>query len=53
MYIILDGQGVMTLDSKTVDVKKGDMILNSPYESHGLKNESASDLDVLVIQISI
>ena len=53
MYIILSGQGVMTVNNETVVVKKGDMILNSPHDSHGLQNESESDLDVLVIQISV
>lgn len=53
MYIILEGQGVMTVNDKTFLVKVGDMILNSPYDSHGLKNDSKKDLDVLVIQISV
>lgn len=53
MYIVLDGQGTMTIDNETVTVRKGDMILNPAYGEHGLANDSDSDIDLLVIQIGL
>ncbi len=53
MYIVLEGQGVMTVNNEATLVRKGDMILNAPHGSHGLHNHSEADLDVLVIQISV
>ena len=53
MYVVLDGEGVMTLDGQEVKVSKGDMILNPAEGQHGLVNNSSEDLDLLVIQASI
>jgi len=53
MYVVLEGEGLMTLDGKEVVVRKGDMILNPPGGEHGLVNNSSSDIDLLVIQVSI
>ncbi len=53
MYIVLDGQGTMTMGSKSVTVEKGDMILNPAYGEHGLVNDSDSPIDLLVIQVGL
>jgi mannose-6-phosphate isomerase-like protein (cupin superfamily) len=53
MYILLDGEGLMTIDGKEVVVRKGDMILNPAGGHHGLVNNSAEDIDLLVIQVGI
>lgn len=53
MYILLEGEGLMTLDGKEVIVRKGDMILNSADGQHGLVNNSSEDIDLLVIQVGI
>lgn len=53
MYIVLSGQGTMTIDNEAVTVKTGDMILNPAYGAHGLVNDSDSDIDLLVIQIGL
>jgi mannose-6-phosphate isomerase-like protein (cupin superfamily) len=53
MYILLNGEGLMTIDGNEVAVKRGDMILNAPGGKHGLVNNSNKDIDLLVIQISI
>lgn len=53
MYVVLGGQGTMTLDNEPVTVKKGDMILNPAHGEHGLVNDSNSDIDLLVIQIRL
>jgi len=53
MYIVLEGEGEMTLNGKKVKITKGDMILNSQNDSHGLVNHSNSNIDLLVIQVSL
>lgn len=53
MYILLEGEGLMTIDGKEVVVRKGDMILNQAGGHHGLLNNSAEDIDLLVIQVGI
>jgi mannose-6-phosphate isomerase-like protein (cupin superfamily) len=53
IYILLEGQGTMTIDNEPVAVKKGDMILNPAFGEHGLVNDSDSNIDLLVIQIGL
>ncbi|MDH3666049.1 MAG: cupin domain-containing protein [Paracoccaceae bacterium] len=53
MYIVLEGQGTMTVANVPVAVKKGDMILNPAFGEHELVNDSVSDIDILVIQVGI
>ncbi|MCF6325747.1 MAG: cupin domain-containing protein [Devosiaceae bacterium] len=52
MYVVLAGRGKMTINGKTIAVKKGDMILNRPFGEHGLVNDGEEDMDILIIQIS-
>ncbi|MBU2970909.1 cupin domain-containing protein [Pseudoalteromonas sp. C2R02] len=52
MYIILKGQGVMTIDGKQQSVVEGDMILNRPFGEHGLLNNSDKEIVLLIIQAS-
>jgi len=52
MYIILSGQGLMTIEDKEQRVVKGDMIFNKPYGKHGLLNDSNQDIELLIIQAS-
>ena len=53
MYILLEGEGLMTTDGKEVVVRKGDMILNPAGGHHGLLNNSTENIDLLVIQVGI
>ncbi len=53
MYIVLAGQGTMTVDGEKIPVKKGDMILDPAFGEHGLVNDSDADIDLLVIQIGL
>ena len=53
MYILLEGEGLMTIDGKEAVVRKGDMILNPAGGHHGLVNNSPNDIDLLVIQVGI
>ena len=52
MYIILKGSGLMTIEDKEHPVSEGDMILNRPGGRHGLLNNGASDIELLIIQAS-
>lgn len=53
MYIILKGNGLMTIEGKEKRVKEGDMILNQPYGTHGLLNDSEDEIELLIIQASL
>ncbi len=52
MYIILKGEGVMTVDGQESRVGPGDMIYNRPNGEHGLLNDSADEIELLIIQAS-
>ncbi|KGJ88581.1 cupin domain-containing protein [Colwellia psychrerythraea] len=53
MYIILNGEGLMTIGGENKRVRKGDMILNKPHGTHGLLNDSDQELELLIIQASL
>jgi len=53
MYIILSGEGLMTIEGIEQPVGKGDMILNKPCGTHGLLNNSSKDIELLIIQASL
>jgi mannose-6-phosphate isomerase-like protein (cupin superfamily) len=53
LYIILEGSGIMTVDDREREVKKGDMIVNKPQQSHGLSNNSQEDLKILVFEVEM
>jgi mannose-6-phosphate isomerase-like protein (cupin superfamily) len=53
MYIVLEGNGLMNIENEEIPVSKGDMILNPGGGRHGLVNNSAENIDLLVIQINI
>ena len=50
-YIILEGKGRMIVDGETKDVEAGDVIVNKPYGSHGLENNSDQAMRLLVIEV--
>lgn len=51
VYVILEGRGVMTINGEAQEVSAGDVILNKPYWSHGLENNSDNDLKILVFEV--
>lgn len=53
MYIVLAGEGTMTIQGERVAIKRGDMILNPSGGEHGLVNDTGADIDLLIMQISI
>jgi mannose-6-phosphate isomerase-like protein (cupin superfamily) len=52
IYIILEGSGVMTVDSEEKTVTSGDIVVNRPFGSHGLFNNSEKDLKILVFEVA-
>jgi len=52
VYIILKGNGIMKVNEAELEVKPGDVILNEPFDSHGLLNNSDSDMEILVFEVT-
>ena len=52
VYVILEGQGIMTVNGKETRVKAGDVILNKPQWSHALKNNSENIVKLLVFEVA-
>lgn len=50
-YLILRGAGLMWLDGEEFRVHAGDVLVNRPYGEHGLVNDRAVDLHLLVFQV--
>ena len=51
LYVIVSGEGVIELDGVQQRVAGGDVILNAPGGSHGLRNVGESDLFLVVIEV--
>ena len=51
IYVILEGKGIMSINGEEHEVAAGDIILNKPYWSHGLENNSDTDLKILVFEV--
>jgi len=53
-YVILEGTGEMELDGELHPVCAGDVIVNQPFGSHGLRNISdRDDLKILVFEVKV
>ena len=52
LYFILEGTGQMTVDGELRRVGPGDVIFNQPHGTHGLENDSTSDLRILVFGVA-
>ncbi|MGN6177798.1 MAG: cupin domain-containing protein [Mucilaginibacter sp.] len=49
IYYILNGNGELQMNGKTIPVTTGDAILTLPGSSHGLKPAGNDDLSVLIV----
>lgn len=49
IYYILNGNGELQMNGKTIPVATGDAILTLPGSSHGLKPAGNDDLSVLIV----
>ena len=52
IYVILSGTGRMTLDEEEFDVGPGDVVLNRPGGTHGLRNTSDQEMRIVVVEVS-
>lgn len=51
-YIILEGNGTMTLEEREVPVKQGHVVVNQPFGTHSLLNDSDSNMHILVLEVA-
>jgi mannose-6-phosphate isomerase-like protein (cupin superfamily) len=51
IYIVIDGRGQVSLDGEIVAVGPGDVMVNRPGGTHGLRNTGDVELRIVVIDI--
>jgi len=51
LYVVVGGCGLMSLDGEEFEVRPGDVILNRPGGSHGLKNTGSEELRIVVLEV--
>ncbi|HYW16100.1 MAG TPA: cupin domain-containing protein [Allosphingosinicella sp.] len=52
IYVIVSGEGAMTVEKETFSVGPGDVIVNDPGGEHGLRNVGTEELRMVVVQKS-
>ncbi|NLK69515.1 MAG: cupin domain-containing protein [Clostridiaceae bacterium] len=52
LYVILKGNGLMQVNGNEIEVKSGDVLINQPFDSHGLINTSSTDMEILVFEVT-
>jgi quercetin dioxygenase-like cupin family protein len=53
VYVVLDGRATMTIENERHDVSSGDLILNPSGGAHGLVNDSAEPVRLLIWQVPV
>ena len=53
IYVILKGEGLMRVDDEVQRVVEGDVVLNKAGSWHGLANDGAEDIVILVVAGSL
>jgi mannose-6-phosphate isomerase-like protein (cupin superfamily) len=51
LYVIVSGKGLMSLDGEEFEVGPGDVVVNRPGGTHGLKNTGDEELRMVVIEV--
>lgn len=51
VYLILSGEGIATIDGREVRVRPGDVMVNHPGCSHGLRNDSTDELRIFAFAV--
>ncbi|MGD2039545.1 MAG: cupin domain-containing protein [Anaerolineae bacterium] len=51
LYVVFQGQGILTLDNQEVEVGPGDLAACRKGSSHGLRNTSDEEIRLLVVGI--
>ena len=52
-YVVLSGEGEYLQGDEKCAVKKGSIMMNSPYTAHGIVNTGSEDLALLVFEVEI
>jgi mannose-6-phosphate isomerase-like protein (cupin superfamily) len=52
-YIIVRGKGCMYLDGESFEVVAGDVVINRPGGTHGLRNTGQDDMALVVLELPI
>lgn len=52
-YIVLSGEGVYEQNGVKTKVKKGDIMMNTPFGTHGITNTGEADMELLVIEAAV
>lgn len=53
IYVIIEGQGKLTLEENTFAVTAGDVVVNPPNGVHGLINTGSSLLKIVVVAVPL
>lgn len=53
IYLVLDGDGVMTLDDESLEVSAGSVIVNRRNGVHGLRNVGDRPLRLFVVEVAL
>ena len=53
IYVVVEGRGRMTVDDRSFDVGPGDVIVNRPGGTHGLVNDGADPLRLIVVDVAV
>lgn len=53
IYIVLSGRGLMHVDGEEFEVTDGDVIVNRPGGTHGLKNIGDRELRLIVVEVPV
>lgn len=50
-YVVISGEGLMTIDGRQVYLKSGDVVINAPGGTHGLFNPGPEVLRIVVLDV--
>jgi mannose-6-phosphate isomerase-like protein (cupin superfamily) len=53
LYLVLDGEGVMSRDGEEFAVRGGDLVRNRAGGEHGLRNTGTSPLKLFVFELRV
>jgi quercetin dioxygenase-like cupin family protein len=51
IYMVLEGEGLMTVNGEQRPVKRGDVLVNKPHSTHGLENNSNGVIKLIVFEV--
>ena len=51
LYIVVSGEGVMTVDGKEARVGPGHVVVNRPGGTHALRNPGSEEIRIVVVEV--